>query len=372
MKLTITAGALKDALNTVAPAINVKHPVPALTCVRIAGGNVVGNNNEIQITAPIGADFDGTLVVDFGRLLSLVKGIPATQEITLEDGDRSATLKFGRSKYQLAKVAADDFPMMSPPIGESVEPCEGFLAAIAFADAHAGQYKSMPILEGVHISGRRVTGTIGTKLGFIDLPDDTGLDLVLPPATVSAIRQIGKPDAIIAGETMVEIRFGRASILSRLMDGQYPDVARLLTSTSATRFRVEIDADHLISILSRIAVGAGENSATVVSDGSTMVVGAPSSDRSGICCEHVADGRLPEFAVTFDCHSLQSILDAHKGATKFTLHIPSDKNPAIVLTSDTSDTGAQSIAMTRNQPYVDFHKDVLSAFLGAASETEAA
>ena len=90
MKLTISAGALKDALSIVAPAINAKHPVLALTCVRIADGRVTGNNNEIQITAPLGVEFTGALVVDFARLMSLVKGIPATQEITIEDGDRSA------------------------------------------------------------------------------------------------------------------------------------------------------------------------------------------------------------------------------------------------------------------------------------------
>lgn len=369
MKLTITAGALKDALGTVAPAINTKHPVPALTCVRIADDNVIGNNNEIQITAPLGADFDGDLVVDFGRLSSLVKSIPATQEITLEDGEKSATLRFGRSRYQLAKVAPMDFPMMTGPQGDSVEPGDGFVAAIAFADAHAGQHKSMPILEGVRISGRRVTGTIGTKLGFIDLPESTGLDVVLPPDTVSAIRQIGKPDHIICGETIIEIRFGRASILSRLMDGQYPDVDRVIPTDLDQRDMVQIDADHLISILARIAIGGGENSATIVSDGGCMVIGAPSSDKSGICCEHVMDGELPAFNVTFDCQLLQSILEAHKGATKFTLYVPPEKNPAFVLTGD---TGAQSIAMVRNPPYAGFHSDVMSAFAGEPSAKEAA
>ena len=369
MKLTISAGALKDALSIVAPAINAKHPVLALTCVRIADGRVTGNNNEIQITAPLGVEFTGALVVDFARLMSLVKGIPATQEITIEDGDRSAMLKFGRSRYQLAKVAVADFPVMSPPTGDSFDPPDGFLAAIAFADAHAGQHKSMPILEGVRVAGHRVTGTIGTKLGFVDLDHDMPVNIVLPPDTVSAIRQIGKPDLIVTGETMIEVRFGEISILSRLMDGQYPDVDRVVPTDLDSRDSVTIDADHLVSILSRIAAGGGDNSATLVSDGSVMVIGAPSSDRSGICCEHVLDGNLPQFSITLDCQLIQGVLDAHKGATKFTLYIPPEKNPAFVLTSD---IGARSIAMLRNPPYAGFDDAVLSAFAGEASEKEAA
>src|SRR5688500_318558 len=115
-----------EPLAAVSGIIERRHTLPILSNVLIdtAGGSLsfLATDIEIQITARTGvaaSDDARALTVGARKLLDILRALPEGTEVTLQPQDKRLLVKAGKSRFTLQTLAAEDFPRLAKPAGES-------------------------------------------------------------------------------------------------------------------------------------------------------------------------------------------------------------------------------------------------------------
>jgi DNA polymerase-3 subunit beta len=172
----------------------------------------------------------------------------------------------------------------------------------------------------------------------IDLPD--GLDLVLPASTMRLLQDRVVTIAVAKGQAVIDAGDG-ITIYSRIMDGIYPDVAKLVPA----EFKSTITADRrrLTRALERVAIIADAHNSVVKLEavGGTIAITAESDANNGkelLKVEGTANG-----AWAFNVHYLLDGLKAFRSAESVTLSANSATTPVVLTPTD--DTGKTYLIM---------------------------
>jgi DNA polymerase-3 subunit beta len=162
----------------------------------------------------------------------------------------------------------------------------------------------------------------------IDLPD--GLDLVLPASTMRLLQDRVVTIAVAKGQAVIDAGDG-ITIYSRIMDGTYPDVAKLVPA----EFKSTITADRrrLTRALERVAIIAdAHNSVVKLTAGSGgLEITAEADANNGrelLAVEGAANG-----AWAFNVHYLLDGIKAFKPAEAITLHANTATTPVVLTPS---------------------------------------
>ena len=164
----------------------------------------------------------------------------------------------------------------------------------------------------------------------IDLPD--GLDLVLPASTMRLLQDRVVTIAVAKGQAVIDAGDG-ITIYSRIIDGTYPDVAKLLP----TEFKSTITADRrrLTRALERVAIIADAHNSIVKIEaaGGTIAITAEADANNGkelLKVDGTAKGTW-----AFNVHYLLDGIKAFKPAEAITLHANSATRPVVLTPADT-------------------------------------
>jgi DNA polymerase-3 subunit beta len=254
---------LARGLQVVSRAVSSRSTLPVLANVLLrtedAGLKLTATNLEIGITAwvPGKIDGEGTLTVPARLFNDLVAGLPAGERIDLEaDSPTSLRIKAGRYQTQLRGIDAEEFPVIPSP-GErpttrvSQKELKRALSEVVFA---AATDEARPILTGVltRMSGDRLTLAAADNyriavrsLPILDPVEDTSL--VVPARSYAELMRVmtdtDDPVEIMLASSKSQILFHveGVDIVSRLIDGQFPNYQQVLPTSHSTRAVVERD-----------------------------------------------------------------------------------------------------------------------------------
>src|SRR5271155_5793910 len=121
MKLTIERAALLKSLNHVQSVVERKNTIPILSNVKIEGhsGRVSFNatDMDLDIVESVKADVSrpGATTASAHTLYEIVRKLPEGSQVELEQSGEEGqlTLRSGRSRFVLASLPVDDYPVMS-------------------------------------------------------------------------------------------------------------------------------------------------------------------------------------------------------------------------------------------------------------------
>jgi DNA polymerase III subunit beta len=252
MKLTTCQSDLDYALRTIAPAVGVRSSHPILDCCLItaAGGamSITGFNLDLGITVaglPAAVETDGAVALPYRLLAGLVSRFEGDEAITLADGALTASA----GSYGLAAQDAADYPAM--PVVEAASAELHLSAGIRACMAAASTDASKQMLQGIHLGSGHMEATDGHRLMryALDLPE--ALDVVLPASTMRLLQDRVCTIAVAKGQAVIDAGDG-ITIYSRIMDGAYPDVAKLIPDTF--EHTITIDRRRLTRALERVAL----------------------------------------------------------------------------------------------------------------------
>src|SRR5215213_1871604 len=273
---------LARGLQVVSRAVSTRNPLPVLSNVLLrtedAGLKLTATNLEIGITAwvPGKIDSEGTLTVPARLFNDLVAGLPAGERIDLEADGNTLRIKAGRYQTQLRGIDAEEFPVIPSP-GErpttrvSQKELKRALSEVVFA---AATDEARPILTGVltRLSGDKLTLAAADNyriavrsLPILDPVEDTSL--VVPARSYAELMRVltdtDDPVDIMLASSKSQILFHveGADIVSRLIDGQFPNYQQVLPSSHSTR--AVVDRDELLKAV-RISALIASSAANVV------------------------------------------------------------------------------------------------------------
>lgn len=252
MKATLETKALQKALGDVLGAVERRNTIPVLSCVLLkAEGDrlaltATDMELEIRIDIPAEVGAEGAACLPAALLGDIARKAGAPK-IALERGARNKqmALKAGRAAFRLPVTDSADFPTFEwKGALDCVLPAEQLrrlIDATRFAiSTDAARY----FLNGVHLDraesgGLRAVATNGHVLGMADVAfSGAAPNVILPRKAVLELRKLVEEDGDVAfgiSESRAAFARGDARLLTKLIDGIFPDYRRVIPANPVGR-----------------------------------------------------------------------------------------------------------------------------------------
>lgn len=280
MKFKIKKDILIDGLQKVQSIVNPRTTLPILSNILFRAENdrlwLSATDLEVSVRASVEAEVikEGAVTLHARRAFSIFRELSGP-DIEIEVGDHeTANIQCGSSFYKMIGLSEDDFPPLPAfDEGTSYSLDQGIFKTTLQKTAYAASTdETRQVLNGVLLSFRndRLTSvaTDGRRLALVEqemeLPDEETMDLVVPSKTVNElIRTLGDsgPLKIIATSKQVAFDFGDMLVVSRLIEGQYPNFRQVIPASSEQRVAVEREA--LMMAVRRVALMTTDQSRSV-------------------------------------------------------------------------------------------------------------
>ncbi len=238
-------------LQSVCGIVEKRHTLPILSNVLIERRNDaltwLATDIEIQITAATVVDTESpamSATVGARKLLEILRSLPETSEVSLTLDDKRLVVRAGRSRFNLQTLPAADYPRMSTAAaGEtrfsiSQKQLRRLLALVQFAMAQQDiRYYLNGLLLVITDGELRLVATDGHRLAFVAEPLGEAcadMEVILPRKTVHELYRLladsDDPLDVVLGGNQASFRFSGIELLSKLIDGKFPDYDRVIPS----------------------------------------------------------------------------------------------------------------------------------------------
>jgi DNA polymerase-3 subunit beta len=284
MKLTCLPEKLAEGLATVGRVVSSKSTLPVLSNVLLQtdGGQLklAATNLEVAVSCWVGAkvEAEGAITLPARLLIDYVALLAPGEPLNIELKGKKAHLSCGRFEANISGIDADDFP----PIPTVSGGMSLSLRASALKDAiqqvvfAAAPDDSRPVLAGVLTTIKEGKLTLAAADGFrlavckVDLGEAEApeLSMIVPARTLNEVARGLSDDeeeqveiAATPDRNQVLFKSKGAEIVSRLIDGQFPDYNRIIPKDSKTR--VTLQTADLLRATKAAQVFARDNSMIV-------------------------------------------------------------------------------------------------------------
>jgi len=281
-------------LSAVSGIIERRHTLPILSNVLIeqAGQNLsfLATDIEIQITARTALSATGdakAITVGARKLVDILRALPDGADLTLQQQEKRLLVKAGKSRFTLQTLPAEDFPRLAKPAGEaarftlSQKALRRLLGLVQYAMAQQDiRYYLNGLLMVVEEGQLKLVATDGHRLAYAatalagSMPRQ---EVIVPRKTVIELSKLlAENDDEVNVEvsaTQAAFRFGTVELVSKLIDGKFPDYTRVIPTGHKNKLQVGREA--LRQALLRAAILSNEKFRGVrwvLSDGSLKIV----------------------------------------------------------------------------------------------------
>ena len=255
LKVTCDRDELVAKLATVSRVVSARGSVQVLSGVLLHpatdGLELAATDMELSLrtTLPATVEGDSSVVVPGKLLVDLARLLPAA-EVTIEyrPEDGVAHISSGSYASKLNVFSAEDFPRLP-----SVDPAPHTIATASLLETvdrvarSASKDESRPVLTGIQVrfEGTQLfmAATDSYRLSFKQTElEQSGPDLeaIIPARALTELARIASGTETVAlgvNENTVVFGTGDTWLTTRRIDGQFPDVGRLLPES----FEVEVD-----------------------------------------------------------------------------------------------------------------------------------
>ena len=268
---------LLSPLQSVSGIVEKRHTLPILSNVLLEKKGdaltFLATDIEIQITtsaAAEGGEGDGAVTVGARKLQDILRSLPEGTEVSLVLEEKRLLVRGGKSRFTLQTLPADDFPRMA--IGNddakrfsvTQKQFRQLLAqtqyAMAAQDVRYYLNGLLLLTEGKEL---RAVATDGHRLAFASMEIEAELprqELILPRKTVLELNRLlaDSDDAleITLSANQVRFAFGNVVLVSKLIDGKFPDYERVIPAT--LKNSLELGRTALLQSMVRAAILTNE------------------------------------------------------------------------------------------------------------------
>jgi DNA polymerase-3 subunit beta len=311
MRATVERSHLLKSLGHVHRVVERRNTIPILSNVllRADGGKLTlkATDLDLEVTEAVPAEIGqaGATTVPAHILYDIVRKLPDGAELSLDTGDSAQlALKSGRSRFTLQILPESDFPDLTAgdfPV-RFVLPASALKRLIdrtqfAISTEETRYYLNGIYLHVVTVAGKpmlRAVATDGHRLAQAQVAAPAGAEtmagVIVPRKTVGEIQKLVEdPEAEVGieiSDTKIRVTIGPVVLTSKLIDGTFPDYARVIPQGNDKVLKV--DKGEFASAVDRVSTVSSERGRAVkmaLSDG-RMVLSVNNPD-SGSATEEV-------------------------------------------------------------------------------------
>ena len=373
MKITIERAALLKALGHIQSVVERRNTIPILSNVLLEATAAKGGAGKLSLTA---TDMDvafvetvpaeiakaGSTTVQAHTLYEIVRKLPEGSQVGIEWSSEKGqvALRAGRSSFSLAALPSDDFPKMAagelPHAFEILaEDLKTLIDKTRFA---ISTEETRYYLNGIYIHATKSAGvdvlravaTDGHRLARLEMPLPDGAakipGVILPRKTVMEVRKLIDETAgavqVSLSDTRVRFAFGDAVLVSKLIDGAFPDYERVIPSGNDKT--MEVDRKLFAAAVDRVATISTEKSRAVklAATKGLLSLTANSPDAGTASEEIEVAYQGPAIEIGFNARYLLDIAEQIEGENA-TFKMADAASPTIV--ADAADPSALYVLM---------------------------
>jgi DNA polymerase-3 subunit beta len=352
VKLSVMQENLSRGLQVVSRAVSARSTLPVLNNVLLrtedGGLKLTATNLEIGITywVPGKIETAGAMTVPARLLTDIVNGLPANERVDLEQqAQETLHITAGRFETHVKGIDAEEFPAI-PSAGERPTtriPQNVLRRALEEVTFAAATDEARPILTGVlaRFEGNQLTLAaadnyrIAVKtIPVLDAVEETSV--VVPARSLHELSRVladtDDPIDLVLSPSRNQILFHLEGIdlVSRLIDGQFPNYQQVIPKSYTTR--ATVDRDQLLKAV-RLASLIASSSANIVKlhvgkDAETGVTVSAAADvgdnKSDVEAQVEGDGTT----IAFNARYLIDVL-ANVATDQFSIELNGPLSPGV-------------------------------------------
>lgn len=348
--------ALVRKLQVVSNIVERRNTLPVLANVLIKklgqSLTLLSTDIEMQVstTADIGVgDENVSTTVAARKLLDILRSLPDGMDVALRLDGKKLAIQAGKSRFSLQTLPAEEFPLVQEPsdwlanVTVSQKMLKHLLAMVHYAMAQQDlRYYLNGVLLVIDSGVLRAVATDGHRLAYAEVQtESTGgkQEVIMPRKTVlELLRLLNDTDDAVSidlASNQARFRFSEVDLITKLVEGKFPDYQRVIPKGHTKHFVV--DRDVLLRSLQRASILTTDKFRGVrcVLESGSLTVVATNADQEEAHDEIEVDYSGDSVDIGFNVNYLQDVLNNLKiDSIKVTLQ---DSNSSALFTKPDSD-----------------------------------
>ena len=354
MHITFPKANLQKAINVLQKVSQNKTSsnLPGAIYMTTKNGQVElqGNDFELGIRLTIDGDIKepGTLVVGSRYFQELIRTLPGdTIELYKPEDGNSLTITSGSSEFNLVTLHPDDFSLVEQIHDQDHVNIDSFAMKelIDLTNYAAATDEDRPVFTGalLEIKENEVTMVatdthrMAVKKITIDEPATTPMRAIIPTKTLAEVSRLLPTDNpaminIIWNRTQIVFNFESIYIISRLIEGTYPEYEKVIPSQFDSS--AVIDRREFAGAVDRVSLLAKDISYNVIRYdwAESNVILSTQNSEIGMAKEDVAvEFKGTPFTISFNGRYISDIL---RHSTGDNIHLFLKQNGPVVIRQD--------------------------------------
>lgn len=279
MKLfQIRRDALLKPLQAVSGIVEKRHTLPILSNVLIRrkqqGLSLIATDLEIQVST-VCEDLESggdeiALTVSARKLQDILRALPEDTATTLDLQNNRLQVRAGKSRFNLQTLPANDFPTLADPGAQLASVRLGqsqFRELLLLVQYSMAQQDIRYYLNGLLLvleeDQMRLVATDGHRLSYTAgqiASQQQKTEVILPRKAVLELSKLMEAtDEAVEIEvyaSQAKFRFGSVELVTKIIDGKFPDYTRVIPVNYQKR--ISVDRIVLLQALQRAAILSNE------------------------------------------------------------------------------------------------------------------
>ncbi len=263
MKVRFTKEKFLEGLQQVQNIVSTRSTLPILSNVLIRAHkdkiSLTTTDLDVTVQCAIEATVvrEGSVTLPARRLFTIIRELEHAEVEMEVDDKNAATILSGGSCFVIVGIAESEFPQLPKLSGAKSFSLEQKVLRAAFKKTSYAMStdEARYVLNGVLLSLKDdklvVVATDGRRLALaeqeIDLPKDTKGELLIPSKTVLEIYRLLKDKGTVTisfTENQVSCALDGTHLVSKLIDGIYPNYRQVIPAEVKERISLERESFH--------------------------------------------------------------------------------------------------------------------------------
>lgn len=356
MKASVIQSKLAQALMTVSRTVNARNTLPILSYILLKAEKgrikVSATNLEIGVNVYLGGKIDesGEISVPAKLFTEFVSSL-SDEKITLALKEQNLNVKSESVESNFNCLSAEEFPLIPDIKGTASAKIGGaeFREAIGLVSFAAATDETRPVLSGILLKSADSTLILAAtdsyrlaeKVVKLSKKPAKEMEAIVPAKTLIELSRIladyeGEVE-IFLNENQVGFKVGDVELISRLIDGQFPNYVQIIPDETQTKS--EVKTSEFIQSLKVAYLFARESANTIkitFNPKGELVLHSSAASVGDNVTKIKAKVSGIEGEISFNVRYLLDVLGALKDDT-VKLEISGKLNPGVVKPTKTSD-----------------------------------
>lgn len=284
MKFSVTKENLLEGLQKTQNVVSTRTTLPVLSNVLIettdAGIRLSTTDMDVALRCDVPAIVEkpGATTLPARRLLTIVRELPSSDIQIETDSKNISAIRSGQSFFKIFGLAAEEFPPFpsskdARTISLKQSVLKDGLRKTSYAiSMDETRYVLNGILFSFKESALKLVATDGRRLALFEEAIDAELagkldiDFIVPTKAINELQRLlgDEGDMTLAvSENLVSFELNGSLLISKLVDGNYPNYKQVIPATEDVKEIIALDRDAFLTCVRRVSLLSSDKTSSI-------------------------------------------------------------------------------------------------------------